>query len=205
MLTFILGLALSVLIFGIIGLKKDASGKWSWGFQKKQFAALGVLVLVLVLCVGFIPVNHVGIQYNVLKGDVNPTVLEQGAYVKSPVTKIYKYTTQIQSTVVKNVFVQDGDRAVYIDVDVQYIVPRLQVFSIFEQFKTEWNLKRVLIPVAVQHSMALVTENGINDLTKRLDVQLAEDLVFNNVELFNVNIVAITMSDNTDSDLVKFE
>lgn len=204
MLFLILGLLVTIGLFvGLgIGIEKPENSYREtivWKLRKRQmFAVLGLLIC-LCGCFTKIPANHVGIVYSPFGGTKSETLTE-GFKGKNPLDKIYKISTETQTTRVENLTTQTND-AQYVTsiLDVKYKVNASNAYLVFKQYRTLNKMSADLIMPTAQRVLELITTNyNVIDIlgAKRADVytelnaKLAEELA-----LYGVDFVSITILD----------
>ena len=161
MIYVIIGVLASVIIFGAIGVSIKKK-KISWSFKKKQYIAGIVLLITLVLCVSIVPANHVGVYYDTVKGISSVEEVESGLYCKAPWGIVYTYKTQMQVLEVKDIPRKVSETEYeLITVVIQYKISDLQVKSLFYNFKTQGNIKRVLIKPAIYKAVEDNSDIGV--------------------------------------------
>lgn len=212
------------LIFGIIltvvacvglgcGFEKETYTKWGeeqerdvikWKLRTRQLFGL----LFLLICVfGFltkIPANHVGIVYSPFGGTKEST-LDEGFAKKSPLDKVYKMSTEVQTKTVEDLTTQTKDaQFVTSCLDIKYKVNESNAYVVFKQYRTLDKMSENLIVSATQRVLEHITTtyNVIdilgekrNEIYSQLEVELAEEL-----ETYGVQFVSITINDMDAGD-----
>lgn len=204
MLFLILGLLVTVCLFVGLGIgfeKPENSYRETivWKFRKRQIFAVFGLLIILFGCFTKIPANHVGIVYSPFGGTRSETLTE-GFKAKNPLDKIYKISTETQTTRVENLTTQTND-AQYVTsiLDVKYKVNASNAYLVFKQYRTLDKMSADLIMPTAQRVLELITTNyNVIDIlgSKRADVytelnsKLADELA-----LYGVDFVSITILD----------
>jgi regulator of protease activity HflC (stomatin/prohibitin superfamily) len=207
MIWLILGILVAGLLFGALGFKEEEyETKWgnkdyktTWKIQKRQLLAALGLTICLVGCFTKIPANNVGIVYSPFGGTRSETLTE-GFKRKNPLDKIYKISTETQTTRVENLTTQTND-AQYVTstLDVKYKVNASNAFLVFKQYRTLDKMSADLIMPTSQRVLELITTNynvidilGAKraDVYTELNVKLSEELA-----LYGVDFVSITILD----------
>lgn len=207
MIWLILGLLVTGGLFAALGVGAekyedkwgDTKYKTSWKIRKRQAFALFGLLVCLVGCFTKIPANHVGIVYSPFGGTRSETLAE-GFKRKNPLDKIYKISTETQTTRVENLTTQTNDAQYVTSVlDVKYKVNASNAFLVFKQYRTLNKMSADLIMPTAQRVLELITTNyNVIDIlgAKRADVytelnaKLSEELA-----LYGVDFVSITILD----------
>ena len=177
-------------------------------FEKQKKIAIGVAgaVGIIALGIGFrttmvtkVPENTVGVYYSATKG-VQDTTLNSGYHLKSPIDKIFKLSTEVQTTKVDKVTTQTND-AQYLDstLDIKWRVSQKNAMTVFSDFKTIENLSDKGINPAVQRAMEEVTvEYNIVEVlgSKRNDVYKSfEENLKKRFAEYGVELVTVTITD----------
>ena len=193
MIWLILGILVTVGLF--IGLGENEETQMS--------VRLTVSALGLLLClVGFftkIPANHVGIVYSPFGGTKTET-LSEGLQTKSPLDKIYKISTEVQTKTVENLTTQTMDAQYLTSIlDIKYKVNSTDAYLIFKQYKTLNNMsdnliipttQRVLESITTQYNIIDILGAKRNEVYRELEKSLTEELA-----LYGVEFVSITIND----------
>lgn len=142
MFTIIFSSILMIIIFLITGciFETDKYGDpkvTGWKLNKKQFASLLPLVIILLACYTIVPANHVGVRYNPFKNGTQEKTLKEGFYGKNPIEKIYTLSTKIDEFEFKNISIQTKDSQ-YVNAILQ-VQARIDKNSAFEYFKKYGN------------------------------------------------------------------
>lgn len=194
-----------MVLFVLLGFADEGEkNKWgdsivTWKIRKRQFVA----VFGLVLCVfGFftkIPANNVGIVYSPFGGTREGT-LSEGLKSKNPLDKVYKISTETQTTVVENLTTQTKDAQYVTSVlDVKYKVEPSNAYLVFKQYRTLDRMSKDLIKSTTQrileHSTTKYNVIDIlgekrNELYAELEKAMAEELA-----LYGVKFISITIDD----------
>ena len=173
--------------------------KFEWCFNKKQLFALICLLFCLPSFFVKIPANNVGIVYSPFGGTKTET-LSEGFSRKSPLDKIYKFSTETQTKTVDNLTTQTKDAQYLItSIDVKYKVNESNTYLVFKQYKTLEKMSEDLIVPTAQRMLEKVTTkyNVIdalgekrNDVYSELEIAMAEEL-----SLYGVEFISITIND----------
>ena len=196
MIWLILGIVATVVLFFVL----SNNGK------NPLFALLGLLICA----VGFftkIPANSVGIVYSPFGGTKTET-LSEGFQVKSPLDKIYKITTEVQTKKVEGLTTQTKDAQYLTSIlDIKYKVNSADAYMVFKQYKTldrmSDNLivpttQRVLEFITTQYNIIDILGEKRNEVYKELEKSLSEELA-----LYGVEFVSITINDMDAGQLLE--
>lgn len=170
-----------------------------WKLQKRQIFALFGLLICLFGCVTKVPANSVGIVYSPFGGTKQET-LDEGFSTKNIFDKVYKISTETQTTFVEDLTTQTKD-AQYVNssLDIKYKVNESNAYLIFKQYRTLENMSENLIVSATQRVLEHITTtyNIIdilgekrNEIYAELEKGLAEEFA-----LYGVEFVSITIDD----------
>lgn len=207
MIWLILGILVAGGLFAVLGFDDEKyENEWGntrhkivWKVRKRQLLATLGLTICLIGCFTKIPANNVGIVYSPFGGTRSETLAE-GFKRKNPLDKIYKISTETQTTRVENLTTQTND-AQYVTstLDVKYKVNASNAFLVFKQYRTLDKMSADLIMPTAQRVLELITTNyNVIDIlgAKRADVytelnaKLSEELA-----LYGVDFVSITILD----------
>lgn len=179
-----------------------------WKLNKGQFlAALGLLI-ALGGCVTKVPANHVGIVYSPF-GGTKETTLGEGFAIKSPLDKVYKISTEDQTTTVENLTTQTKD-AQYVTsaLDIKYRVNTSNAYLVFKQYRTLENMSGSLIKPTTQRVLELITTkyNVIDilgekrsDIYSELEVALTKEFEKYGVEFRSISITDMDAGDKLEA------
>lgn len=148
----ILGLVAGVVLIGVT--------KGVFHFKLRNALLLGlvpVAVSLVVSSVSFIPANTVGVLYSPFSG-VSQTTLSEGMRLKFPLDKVYKISTEVQTSRLENVTGQTQDaQYVTMNVDIKYEVDKSKAFEVFRQYRNLENINSSLVSPLVQRSIESVS------------------------------------------------
>ena len=179
------------------GNEKYMDKETVWKFNKGQFLALFGLLICLGGCITKIPANSVGIVYSPF-GGTKETTLSEGFAIKSPLDKVYKISTEDQTTTVENLTTQTMD-AQYVTsaLDIKYRVNTSNAYLVFKQYRTLENMSGSLIKPTTQRVLELITTkyNVIDilgekrsDIYSELEVALTKEFEKYGVEFRSISI-----------------
>ena len=215
MIWLILGIIVTVGLFGVLGLAEEKVTYEQWGNtyekevikwkpRKRQALALFGLLICLMGFITKIPANHVGIVYSPF-GGTKETTLGEGFAIKSPLDKIYKISTETQTKTVENLTTQTNDAQFLTSVlDIKYKVNSSSAYMVFKQYRTLDRMSDSLIVPTTQRVLEHVTTNyNIIDILgekrnivySELEIALAEELA-----VYGVDFVSITINDMDAGD-----
>lgn len=178
-----------------------------WKFRKQQILALLALLICIPAFIAKIPANHVGIVYSPF-GGTKETTLSEGFNKKSPLDKVYKFSTETQTKTVENLTTQTKD-AQYLtsSLDIKYKVSSSNAYMVFKQYRTLDKMSESLIVPTTQRVLELVTTryNVIDILgDKRSEVysELRAELRAE-LALYGVEFDSITINDMDAGDALE--
>lgn len=205
MFWFIIGILVTIAAAFCLGLKevtvKNMFGREEtvvkWTINKKQWLALLGLLLCLFGTITKIPANSVGIVYSPFKGTQEET-LSEGVHTKFIFDKIYKISTEVQTTNVEGLTTQTMD-AQYVSstLDIKYRVNESSAFLIFKQYRTLKNLSETMITPTTQRILELVTtEYNVIDILgekrgeiySKLEKNLTEEFAKYGIDFYSISI-----------------
>jgi len=143
---------------------------------------LGVLLLVILLPVSVKNVGHdeYGIRYDGLTKKVHRQVYEEGKTVCTPQTKMITYGRTIQKLGLDMTSMSLDGIQMAVKVDIQYLIHKSQVFTIFEEFGEEEDLKSYLYMVAddsVRDSIGTFTAMNFYQSRAAIQSKIEEDMI----------------------------
>lgn len=194
MIWLIIGIILAAGAFVGLGFDADLT---EWKLRTRQLFGLLFLLICLVGFVTKIPANNVGIVYSPFGGTKEQT-LSEGFKTKSPLDKVYKITTEVQTTTVENLTTQTKD-AQYLNsvLNIKYKVNASNAYVVFKQYRTLKNMSENLIVPTTQRVLELVTTkyNVIDilgekrsEVYSKLDEELSKEFAKYGVEFISISI-----------------
>ena len=198
MLWLILGIVLSlvctVVLCAVNYEKNGAEGKF---FTPKALVGFLFMLVAIPSFVAKVPANNVGIVYNAFSG-TSETTLSEGFHIKNPLDKVYKISTEVQTSVVDGLTSQTQDsQFVTSSLDIKYRVSEPNAYVVFKQFRTLDKLSETLIVPTTQRVLELVTTKyNVMDILgeKRsqiyteLETELSAELKKYGVEYYSISI-----------------
>jgi regulator of protease activity HflC (stomatin/prohibitin superfamily) len=205
MLSIFISLIIVAGLFALLGFYEDPErDKWGdrivkWKLRKRQLLSLFGLIFLVFGFLVKIPANNVGIVYSPFGGTKEET-LSEGLKVKNPLDKVYKFSTETQTTIVENLTTQTKD-AQYVTsiLNVKYKVDPSNAYLVFKQYRTIDRMSADLIKSTTQRVLEHSTTNynvidilgeKRNELYSELEVELAKELA-----LYGVEFISITIDD----------
>lgn len=203
MFLIIVSLLVTVGLFVFLGCEFDTSGYVtklvSWKLKPRQTFAVAGLLLMLLGCFTKVPENHVGIIYSPFGGTKEET-LSEGFKFKSPLDKIHKISTQVQTVSLENVTTQTKDaQFLTTAINIKYEVNKSNAFLVFKQFKNLDNVATNLIPDTTQRVLERVTTKydiiyilgeGRNTIYSEVEKEMAKELA-----LYGIDFKSVTIND----------
>jgi len=146
------------------------------------FCGIGLLLLVILLPVSVKKVSHdeYGIRYDGLIKKVHSKVYDEGKHIFTPQTEMFIFGRTIQKINVDLTCLSSNGIEMEIGVDIQYQIPKSQVFPIFEEFGEFGNLKRYLHLVAddsIRDSIGKFTAKSFYESRAAIQSQIEEDMI----------------------------
>lgn len=195
MAIIIIAVILAIAVFVGLGFRvKDYEVSWKLG--KRQALAVLPLLLILFTLVTVIPANTVGIVWSPFNG-VQEETLAEGIQFKGPLDKVYKISTEVQTSTLTDVSGQTADsQYITMNLDVKYRVNTESAFEVFRQYRTLENVANSLIAPTVQRSIEAVTTqyNVIEILGEQrnavyagVEAELANRLVASGITFQSIN------------------
>lgn len=170
-----------------------------------------IVVIILLLSIGTVPANHVGIVYNAFGGGVQDKTLQNGIYLKKPfVDKIYTISTELNTVQLDKVTTQTLDGQ-YIDttIDVKYKISNESAMEAFKLYKkdTVENINNNVVKPIVQRAIEKVTVKydvfeilGVkrNEVYDEIEISVREEL-----SNFGLNYKSLTILDSDAKDEIE--
>ena len=175
-----------------------------WKFRKQQVLALLALLICIPAFVAKIPANHVGIVYSPF-GGTKETTLSEGFNKKSPLDKVYKFSTETQTKTVENLTTQTKDAQFLTSIlDIKYKVNSSNAYMVFKQYRTLDKMSdNLIVPITQKALESITTTYNVidilgekrNEVYSKLEIALAEELAE-----YGVDFVSITINDMDAGD-----
>lgn len=111
---------------------------------------IGILLMIILLPLSIKKVSHdeYGIRYDGLTKKVHDDVYDEGKHLCTPQTQMYTYDRTIQKLELNMSCLSSNGIEIEIEVDIQYQIPKSQVYTIFDEFGEFENLKQYLMVIA---------------------------------------------------------
>lgn len=204
MLVSIISVVAVLVLFVVLGFKDEGKrDKWNnepiatWKLRKRQVLSVFGLIFLLFGIVANVPKNNVGIVYSPFGGTKEET-LSEGLSIKSPLDKVYKISTETQTTIVENLTTQTKD-AQYVTsiLDVKYKVNPSNAYLVFKQYGTlnrmssdliKSTTQRVLEHSTTKYNVIDILGEKRNELYAELEKALADELAMYGVEFISITI-----------------
>jgi regulator of protease activity HflC (stomatin/prohibitin superfamily) len=201
MFMIIISLVVTIGLFVVFGFDRNEE---TWKLNKKQFIAVAGLLIMLLGCFTKVPANHVGIVYSPFGGTKTET-LSEGFKFKSPLDKVYKISTEVQTVSLENITTQTKDAQFLTTVmNIKYNVNNSNAFMVFKQFRTLDNVGANLIPDTAQRVLERVTTKydiiyilgeGRNTIYTEVEAEMAAELAG-----YGIDFKSITINDMDAGD-----
>lgn len=212
MLWLIIGILVTLVGVVVLGLHEDERLNITWSLDKKQFFALFGLLLCLFGCITKVPANSVGVVYSPFGGTKEQT-LSEGFRTKMVFDKVYKISTEVQTTTVENLTTQTKD-AQFLNsmLDIKYRVDSSNAYLVFKQFKTLKKMSDTLIVPTTQRIMELVTTKynvidvlgeGRSKVYSELENALRTEFAKYGVEFYSISITDMDAGEAIEAAITK--
>eukprot|EP01083_Nonionella_stella_P214870 773837_1 len=128
----------------------DDEEKKLLGYCGCGLCCFGLLLMIILIPVSIKNVAHdeYAIRYDDLTNQVHEDVYKEGKYVCTPQTTMFRYKKTIQKLSLDFDCLSSNGIEMYVEVDIQYQIPKNQVFEIFDEFGENKNLVKYLKLVA---------------------------------------------------------
>lgn len=184
MFLIILGVILSLVIFGGLGFKDE----YEWKLNKKQFLSPLGLLIILFGCFTNIGANTVGIVYDPFNGGIQSTTLTEGYKAKNPLTKIYKISTKVVELNFENLNVQSQDSQwLNTQLQVQVRIDKTKAFDYFKKYGDKDledistiisnTIKKELESVTIQYNITDILGSKRDEIVNATLVLVQEELI----------------------------
>lgn len=181
-----------------------------WRKKPNQLVFVGIMsfaIFIGLMCVDFVPANHVGVKWSMFRGTSDKT-LNEGIVFKTPFDHIYTIPTTVQERTMKNVTVQTKDaQFLSMEINVKFSVDKENAFNVYKRYENIDNLKKNIISNYSQKSIEkVVTQYNVIDVlgakkntiydyaTKELKTKLSNE---------GVNLVELTIKDMDAGDEIE--
>lgn len=214
MIWLIIGLLVTAGLFVFFGLGEETydDNGWSrkrlvWKLRPMQLTALGGLLICLLGFFTKIPANSVGIVYSPFGGTKEQT-LSEGYSWKSPLDKVYKITTEVQTMTIEGLTTQTKDaQFLTTALDIKYKVNTDTAFMVFKQFRTLDKMSESLIIPTTQKQLELVTTKYdiisiLGESRSTVYIEL-ESVLSTELAKYGVELVAITIKDTDAGNAIE--
>lgn len=169
----------------------------------------GLLLLVGLLSVHYVPVNSVGVRYNRASGAVSETPVTSGVKFKAPlIQEIKSVSTELRGADVDDINVTTKDaQTANIDIELQYHVLPENATDTFKQFKSvkeeDWiktfvyqRIQRGVQESASKYTVSELRGDKRGEFQRDVDETVKEALDSNFLTLQSVTVDAIKVSDS---------
>lgn len=165
--------------------------------SKWNLFSLLALLLMIPGFISIVPANNVGVKYSSLHG-TSETTLAEGWHLKTPLDKVYKISTEVQSVTVTNLTTQTKD-AQYVNstLDIKYRVNAENAYVVFKQYRSIDRVGSTLIVPTTQRVLELITTKyNVMDILgeKRADIysaitsELQKEFSQYGIEFYSISI-----------------
>lgn len=198
--------------YGILKGQCTTKMKLHWKLRRRQVLALAGLLICLFGCVTKIPVNSVGIVYSPFGGTKEQT-LSEGFHTKNIFDKVYKITTEVQTTRVENLTTQTKDAQYLTSIlDIKYRVNTSDAYLVFKQFRTLKNMsenliaptsQRVLEGITTKYNVIDVLGESRNAVQSELQLALTEEFAKYGVEFYSITIIDMDAGEKLENTIAE--
>lgn len=198
MIFLIIGIILTLVLYVVLGFSKYGT-KLEWRRQKKQFAALLGLVVIVFGFFTQIPAGHTGIV--VTFGNVENFTLEAGLHVKLPWQNVVIMDNRAQKRQIQMACFSSDIQDVAVSYSINYQINKenaqeiyktigIDYYSVVMEPRIQEAVKSVIAKYSAENLIAAREElsNQINDI-------LVEELANYNIVLINTAVENLDFSD----------
>ena len=176
--------------------------------KRSIFCVFGLLI-ILFGCFTNVTANKVGIVYNPFKGGIQDYTLSQGYKTKSPLTKVYKISTEVNELTFDNISVQTNDsQYVKAIIKVQAKIDSAKAFEYFSKYRDK-SLEDIssILSATIQKQMETITTqyNIMNVLGSKRDeiVNKSLELIQEELSKDGISVLRITLVDTDAGDAIE--
>ena len=176
--------------------------------KRSIFCVFGLLI-ILFGCFTNVTANKVGIVYNPFKGGIQDYTLSQGYKTKSPLTKVYKISTEVNELTFNNISVQTNDSQ-YVNaiIKVQAKIDSAKAFEYFSKYrdKSLEDISSILSATIQKQMESITTQYNIMDVlgSKRDEiVNKSLELIQEELSKDGISVLRITLVDTDAGDAIE--
>lgn len=206
----ITGIIVTLILFVLLNTHEwdNSSGPTFQLCKRSIFCILGLLI-ILFGCITNITANKVGIVYNPFKGGIQDYTLSQGYKTKSPLTKVYKISTEVNELTFDNISVQTNDSQ-YVNaiIKVQAKIDSAKAFEYFSKYrdKSLEDISSILSATIQKQMESITTQYNIMDVlgSKRDEiVNKSLELIQEELSKDGIIVLRITLVDTDAGDAIE--
>lgn len=206
----ITGIIVTLILFVLLNTHgwDDSSGPTFQLCKRSIFCILGLLI-ILFGCFTNVTANKVGIVYNPFKGGIQDYTLSQGYKTKSPLTKVYKISTEVNELTFDNISVQTNDSQ-YVNaiIKVQAKIDSAKAFEYFSKYrdKSLEDISSILSATIQKQMESITTQYNIMDVlgSKRDEiVNKSLELIQEELSKDGISVLRITLVDTDAGDAIE--
>lgn len=206
----ITGIIVTLILFVLLNTHEwdNGSGPTFQLCKRSIFCILGLLI-ILFGCITNITANKVGIVYNPFKGGIQDYTLSQGYKTKSPLTKVYKISTEVNELTFDNISVQTNDSQ-YVNaiIKVQAKIDSAKAFEYFSKYrdKSLEDISSILSATIQKQMESITTQYNIMDVlgSKRDEiVNKSLELIQEELSKDGIIVLRITLVDTDAGDAIE--
>ncbi len=208
-----LGIGISAVLVGVLFVAFGFGDNGKWKLRGKQIASLVGALPILFWCFTMVPANSVGIQYNPFAGGTQDETLGEGFFFKSPLTKVYTISTEVQTKTIEGLSVQTKDsQFVRFNIDIKYQVATANANEVFKQFRTLDRVDESLVVpvsqkaienVATQYNVMEVLGEKRSEIYSKVEAELSTQLEKNGIRLMNIVFVDTDAGEEIEASIRK--
>ena len=194
----VLAIALVIVLFIVLGYKRDGN-VLRWKTKSKQLIALLGLVVVVFGCFSSVPTGHTGIVTTF--GKVEENTFEAGVNLKSPVQKVILMDNRNQKATINLVCFSSDIQEVSIVYSLNYQIRKENAQDIYRTIGS--NYFDTVISPRIQESVKVVVakykaETLVSDRSK-LSAEIQADLT-ETLSRFNIEVISTSVEDMDFTD-----
>ena len=191
MICFVIGILLMIGAFVALGFKDE-----KWKINKRQFAALGGLIVCFIGCLKIVPTGETGIVTTF--GRIEDVTLDAGIHFMAPWKSVVNMDNRTQKESIEMACFSSDIQEVNIIYTINYQINKANAQEIYRSIGTEY-FDKIVKPKALESVKAVFAKYTAEKLVSsraQLSVEI-EDILVTELEKQNIQIVG-TSIENID-------
>lgn len=197
MVLFSFGIILTLVLFLILGFRKD--GGLVWKINVKQLLCLVGIGLIALSCYVSVPTGHTGVVTTF--GRVEDYTLEAGMHFKMPWQEVVKMDNRVQKSTLDMSCFSSDIQEVSLTYTVNYQISKQDAMTIYKTIGTDYY--NTVIAPCITESVKIVTAqynaealiSSRSEMAEKIDNVLTEKLAAYNIILVSTSIENMDFTD----------